>query len=234
MPNKIYQDLLKKVPKETGKLVRHSVDIANNIVRILDEKNITQRKFAELLGKEESQISKWLSGTHNFTLKTISKIETVLDTDILRIGEVKTVNEQLIQNIGMWATVQAAIYRQHAELNESGVTFLVNKIPIYHRENIYRSHFQRRPKTEYNLLQSTELMLNDDTFATNRIQVDKGIQGSFFASCVISSIDTVKLNTLKGATVIYDSTKEKIDLNSLIETNSDYKWVLENPKQVTA
>lgn len=84
MANKLFRELLSKVPQDTRKFVEMSVCIANSIVDCLKEKNISQREFAAMLNKEESEISKWLSGTHNFTLKTIAKIEAVLDIKIVQ------------------------------------------------------------------------------------------------------------------------------------------------------
>ena len=40
--------------------------------------NLTQKDFAQKLHKRESEISKWLTGRHNFTMQTIAKIETAL------------------------------------------------------------------------------------------------------------------------------------------------------------
>ena len=41
--------------------------------------------MARLLDKKPSEISKWLTGTHTFTTKTITKMETVLGEDIIHI-----------------------------------------------------------------------------------------------------------------------------------------------------
>ena len=38
-----------------------------------------------MLNKKESEISKWLSGTHNFEIKTIAKIESVLEENIIQV-----------------------------------------------------------------------------------------------------------------------------------------------------
>lgn len=38
-----------------------------------------------MLDKKPSEISKWLTGMHTFTTKTIAKIGTVLGTDIIHI-----------------------------------------------------------------------------------------------------------------------------------------------------
>ncbi|MCZ8286906.1 MAG: helix-turn-helix transcriptional regulator, partial [Bacteroidia bacterium] len=37
----------------------------------------------EKLGKSEAEISKWLSGTHNFTIRTLSKIEAELGESVI-------------------------------------------------------------------------------------------------------------------------------------------------------
>ena len=42
-----------------------------------------QRDFAKALGKTETEVSRWLSGTHNLTLATIAKMATVLGDDII-------------------------------------------------------------------------------------------------------------------------------------------------------
>ena len=53
---------------------------------LLTERGISQKEFAELMGKRESEISKWLKGTHNFTLRTLAKISAVLDSPIIQVA----------------------------------------------------------------------------------------------------------------------------------------------------
>lgn len=62
-----------------------SVQIANRIYEIMEEKGLSQKNLAALLGKTETEVSRWLSGTHNMTLATIAKITTALDTNIIRV-----------------------------------------------------------------------------------------------------------------------------------------------------
>lgn len=38
-----------------------------------------------MLGKKEPEISKWMRGTHNFTIGTIAAIEAALGEPILRV-----------------------------------------------------------------------------------------------------------------------------------------------------
>ena len=74
-----------QVNNEVDRFVDHSFDVVNKIHSILQKQGKTQRDLAELLGKSESEISKWMRGTHNFTLKSISKIESVLGESILSV-----------------------------------------------------------------------------------------------------------------------------------------------------
>ena len=60
-----------------------SVAIANRIYSILEQRGLSQKDFARLMGKTETEVSRWLSGTHNLTISTISKITSVLGEDII-------------------------------------------------------------------------------------------------------------------------------------------------------
>ncbi|MFW5476809.1 MAG: helix-turn-helix domain-containing protein [Segatella copri] len=56
------------------------------ISEILKAKGLTQKEFARLLNKRESEISKWLTGRHNFTTQTIARIETALGSKLISIA----------------------------------------------------------------------------------------------------------------------------------------------------
>ena len=81
----LFNECLQAVPQETKREVGMSIDIANRICVILKEKEMTQKDLAHKLGKRESEVSKWTSGSHNFTISTIAKIETALGQDILQV-----------------------------------------------------------------------------------------------------------------------------------------------------
>ncbi len=70
--------------------VRRRVDltflIVDRIHSILEEKGLKQKDLASMLGKKESEINKWMRGTHNFTIDTITSIENALGTPILQIA----------------------------------------------------------------------------------------------------------------------------------------------------
>ena len=62
-----------------------SVSIANRIYEILESKGMSQKDLAKRLGKTETEVSRWLSGTHNLTLATICKISAALDETIVSV-----------------------------------------------------------------------------------------------------------------------------------------------------
>ena len=83
--SKILEERRKHVNPETRKSVELSFLIVDRIHEILEEKNLKQKDLAALLGKKEAEISRWMRGTHNFTIDTLVSIETALDAPILQV-----------------------------------------------------------------------------------------------------------------------------------------------------
>ena len=76
-----------KVSPEVRRSVNLSFLIVDRIHAILEERGLKQKDLANMLGMNESEISKWMRGTHNFTIDTISSIENVLGYPILQVAE---------------------------------------------------------------------------------------------------------------------------------------------------
>ncbi len=84
--NNIIEDFLNEYGRpEIEKLVELNLSIANKIHELLKERGLKPADLARMLDKKPSEISKWLTGMHTFTTKTIAKIGTVLGTDIIHI-----------------------------------------------------------------------------------------------------------------------------------------------------
>ena len=62
-----------------------SFAISDKIADALEKKGMTQKMFAKQIGKTETEVSRWLSGTHNFTLRTIARISYVLGIDMINV-----------------------------------------------------------------------------------------------------------------------------------------------------
>ncbi len=85
----LFEECLANVPAEVFAEVNLTIDIANRIADILHEKKMTQREFASLMGKRESEVSRWLTGSHGFTTKTLAKMASVLGEDIIEVKKHK-------------------------------------------------------------------------------------------------------------------------------------------------
>ncbi|MCZ2442232.1 MAG: helix-turn-helix domain-containing protein [Flavobacteriales bacterium] len=79
-------DGLKEVEKVQ---VETKFNLAQNIENFLKNKGISKSEFAAILGKSPSEISKWLSGKHNFTIDTLMEIAHALKVDITELLKFK-------------------------------------------------------------------------------------------------------------------------------------------------
>ena len=84
MTNPIMDEVRKRyLTPEIQKQVDLQVMIANSIYDLLEQKHMSQKDLAMKLGKTETEISRWLSGTHNLTMATLAKIAVALDDDLI-------------------------------------------------------------------------------------------------------------------------------------------------------
>lgn len=74
-----------KVSPEVRRRVDLSFLIVDRIHTVLEKRGLRQKDLATILDKKESEISKWMRGTHNFTIETISQIEDALGEPILQV-----------------------------------------------------------------------------------------------------------------------------------------------------
>ena len=81
--NRIMDEIRSTITPEMKLQMEMSVAIANRIYEILEAKGMTQKELAQKLGKTETEVSRWLSGTHNLTLSTICKISAALGEKIV-------------------------------------------------------------------------------------------------------------------------------------------------------
>ena len=85
--NRIMDEIRSSISPEMKLQMELSVAIANRIYEILEAKGMSQKDFAHLMGKTETEVSRWLSGTHNLTMATICKISAALGEDVIRVAD---------------------------------------------------------------------------------------------------------------------------------------------------
>lgn len=82
--NKILDEIRSQISPEVKKQLEISVSLANRVYDILEARGMSQKDLAKLLGKTETEVSRWLSGTHNLTIATIAKISVALGEDLIK------------------------------------------------------------------------------------------------------------------------------------------------------
>ena len=83
--NTLLDEFKKSIPANIKREIDLSFAISDRIYDILKKQKKSQRYLANALGKNESEISKWLRGTHNFTTQTIARIEAVPGESIIEV-----------------------------------------------------------------------------------------------------------------------------------------------------
>lgn len=81
----LLDDLLQTISPEEQKNTNRRMMLAAKIYDAMKAKGWNQTQFAREMGKKDSEISKWLSGTHSFNADTLWAIGDKLDIDLLPV-----------------------------------------------------------------------------------------------------------------------------------------------------
>lgn len=81
----LYQQALLDIPDNVKREVALFYNVADRLFDLIKESVMTQKEFAKKIGKSESEVSVWMTGRHNFTLRTLAKISSVLNADIVSV-----------------------------------------------------------------------------------------------------------------------------------------------------
>ena len=84
--NSSYNKMLADVPAD----IQHEVDlefaISDRINNLMAKRGLTKLEFARALGKRPSEITKWLSGQHNFTIRTIALLSSFFGEPLIQVS----------------------------------------------------------------------------------------------------------------------------------------------------
>lgn len=80
----IISELLNEISPVERLQTKTKMSLASKLYDLISEKGWGKSEFASLVGKQPSEVTKWLSGTHNFTIDTLAEICNVLN---IQIGE---------------------------------------------------------------------------------------------------------------------------------------------------
>jgi transcriptional regulator with XRE-family HTH domain len=108
------------------------MQLAAKIEDLVKAKNWTNAQFAEKLGKNASEISKWFSGTQNFTIDTLTEIASVLGVEVGRFF-----HKQNIQVIDK----EEFVLKSTVSNSFNNYNFPQNTFPNYRKNQYEKSTF---------------------------------------------------------------------------------------------
>ncbi len=74
---------------EIEKFIEKSLAISDKVLLALEAKGWSKAQLAEAMEKSPSEVSRWLSGMHNLTLKSIIKMESALGVELIHCEPIK-------------------------------------------------------------------------------------------------------------------------------------------------
>lgn len=80
------RELLSDITPEERTEARLSFQISNRLDLFMKEKGLSKKQLADAIGKRPSEITRWLSGEHNFTLSTLAMLSAFFGKPIISVG----------------------------------------------------------------------------------------------------------------------------------------------------
>lgn len=80
-----FKSILDTVPPEIKAETKLEFDVSDRIYYLMQEKGLSKKQLADALGKRPCEVTKWLSGQHNFTLSTIGMLSSFFGKPIITV-----------------------------------------------------------------------------------------------------------------------------------------------------
>jgi transcriptional regulator with XRE-family HTH domain len=92
--NNLIEELLNSLSPEESLRIENRMLMAAKIDEAIKAKGWKKKDLMKALGKtNQSEVTKWLSGTHNFTLDLLTDLGRVLEVNFLNLEKPKTITE---------------------------------------------------------------------------------------------------------------------------------------------
>ncbi|MBD5174550.1 MAG: helix-turn-helix transcriptional regulator [Bacteroidales bacterium] len=79
------RELLGDISPEERAEARLSFQISNRLDFLMRQQGLSKKQLAEAIGKRPSEITRWLSGEHNFTISTLAKLTSFFGQPIINV-----------------------------------------------------------------------------------------------------------------------------------------------------
>ena len=77
--------LSEQIPAVDIEVAHTSYAISQRITELMQKRQLSKKQFADALGRRPSEVTKWLSGQHNFTLRTIIMLADFFKEPIIKV-----------------------------------------------------------------------------------------------------------------------------------------------------
>lgn len=84
--SKTLDEMLGPIPENVQAEVDLSFEISDRIDALMRQRGLSKKQFADALGRRPSEITKWLSGEHNFTISTLAMLSSFFGKPIITVG----------------------------------------------------------------------------------------------------------------------------------------------------
>jgi|APAra7269096979_1048534.scaffolds.fasta_scaffold00895_11 transcriptional regulator with XRE-family HTH domain len=131
----LIEELSNSIPSHEQERTDNKMKLASKIFKAMKSHNITQTQFAALMNKPVSLISRWMSGTHNFTADTLFDIQRVLGISLLDV-EMTNSSPQINFKLNISSTITGWTSHELSQyINDMGGLAISEKTIEYVTEN---------------------------------------------------------------------------------------------------
>lgn len=83
---KSLDEMLGPIPESLQKETDLSFAISDRIYALMQQRGLSKKQFADSLGKRPCEVTKWLSGQHNFTISTLAMLSSFFGQPIITVS----------------------------------------------------------------------------------------------------------------------------------------------------
>lgn len=81
-----FKEMLAGTSPEIQQEVSMQFAISNRICELMAKRGLSKKELAQALGKRPCEVTKWLSGQHNFTIRTLSMLSTFFEEPVVSVS----------------------------------------------------------------------------------------------------------------------------------------------------
>lgn len=80
-----FKEVVNNTTPEIKEEIRLTMGVSGRLDELMHKKGMSKVELAKALGKRPSEITRWLSGQHNFTLRTIAVLTTFFGESLISV-----------------------------------------------------------------------------------------------------------------------------------------------------